>query len=159
MAESLLWSQARGGWKREEKRLKQEFAILEKSARKAGRLPGGGSDAGAAPAAASTAKKRKAEGPAGGAPGGSGAGAAGGGGGAANAEAIKRLKALPGGLPAGGTKKEQKLVDDVAKVMDKVLTKVDRAISVEVCLLDPKHGQGKVGNAYHLQRMQAVLVS
>lgn len=127
------WLQVRGGWKKEEKRLKQELAVREKLARKAGRLAAGGAAAagvahgalaepGGAPVAT---KKRKADGPA------AAAGAGGGGGGGGMTDGAKRLRAM---LPSeqGATKKAGKLGDDVAKVLDKALAKIEKAEAAAV---------------------------
>jgi hypothetical protein len=110
--------QARGGWKREDQRIKQELAVRERLARKAGRLPSsqGATSSAGAPSSSAALKKRKAEG----LPGGEAA-----------TTALKRIRALIGVVASAG-KKEQKLADDVAKVMDRMLAKVERAVLAEV---------------------------
>jgi hypothetical protein len=113
--------QARGGWKKEESRIKQEFDIKKRSARKAGRLPTAAAvDAPAlsAPAKAALSKKEPPKKPR-----------------AASAPALSYK------LAAGSTKKEQKLADDVAKVMSKLVDRVEKRVEVTVCLL-PLHHEG-----------------
>lgn len=113
--------QARGGWKREDQRIKQELAVRERLARKAGRLPSSqvATSGAGVPSFSAAVKKRKAEGPPSG---------------EAAAAALKRVRALAG-VAAGAGKKEQKLVDDVAKVVDRMLAKVEKAVLAEVRVL------------------------
>jgi hypothetical protein len=108
--------QARGGWKREERRIKQELAVWEKLARKAGRLPNNASAdsavATSAPAKASGTAKKDAQ---------------------AKKPRAASAPALTYRLPPGVTKKEQKVADDVAKVMSKLLDRVEKRVEVAVC--------------------------
>jgi hypothetical protein len=105
--------QARGGWKREQHQLTSAMRISEAQAQgKVGAALGSGADRGGAKRAAAEAAQVA----------------------AAKRQKLTRAAAASGMFGSGKmTKKDQKFVEDVAKVLEKVVEKVGKGIEAEVC--------------------------